>query len=234
MVADNSPQTCYLCCAPMLPATSTSRDHVPAQQFFPPESRRARSLSRLLTLPTHVDCNNSFKLDEEYTVATLLPLMMDSLAGAAHARHLQTRLAASEGKRRLAAMVRNEFREPAGGLVLPNGLILKEYRPARVHRVMWKIVRGLFYSEYGRCLPESTSRFIEVLGPLDQLPDYVLFMLGEPMLGPYPDLFNYRRLVWDDPKQHVWVMHFAERVGVFVAHHDPECACEKCGAVAQR
>jgi hypothetical protein len=58
---------CYLCGEHL--AAPINVDHVPPKLFFP-ELRKGLNL---LTIPTHVACNEAWRMDEEYFVHTLLP-----------------------------------------------------------------------------------------------------------------------------------------------------------------
>ena len=56
-------KTCYLCGERISPSVQT-RDHVPPQKFFPEDFRKQRN-PNLKTLPTHRDCNEGYRTDEE-------------------------------------------------------------------------------------------------------------------------------------------------------------------------
>jgi hypothetical protein len=47
-------------------------DHVPPQQLYAPEIRKAHH-PQLLTIPVHAACNKGFQKDEDYFVHALMP-----------------------------------------------------------------------------------------------------------------------------------------------------------------
>jgi hypothetical protein len=80
----------------------------------------------------------------------------------------------------LGRAVLEEFDVRPSGIVLPNGKIVKRLKP-RVHRVAWKIARGLFFIETGRILPERTPRsiaLVDYLNPPGPLAQEVLAQRG--------------------------------------------------------
>jgi hypothetical protein len=72
---------CYLCGKPLMGPVNV--DHVPPKLFFPDELRKGLNL---LTIPTHVACNEVWRMDEEYFVHTLVPLARGTPSGNAAIR----------------------------------------------------------------------------------------------------------------------------------------------------
>ncbi len=54
---------------------------MPPRRFFAPELRKKFKVTELITLPTHVSCNERWRLDEEYFVHTLLPFARGLTSG---------------------------------------------------------------------------------------------------------------------------------------------------------
>ena len=51
---------CYLCGEAL--SAPINRDHVPPRRFFAPELRKKFKVTELITLPTHVSCNERWRL----------------------------------------------------------------------------------------------------------------------------------------------------------------------------
>ncbi|HUU16350.1 MAG TPA: hypothetical protein VMW72_04305 [Sedimentisphaerales bacterium] len=64
---------CYLCGKPI--KGKSSDDHIPPKQFYPKEIRESENLNLQLA-PSHGQCNNDFKDDEEYFYTSLYPLVV--------------------------------------------------------------------------------------------------------------------------------------------------------------
>ena len=63
-------EDCYLCGLKL--AAPIDWDHVPPQQLYAPEIRKAHH-PQLLTIPVHAACNKGFQKDEDYFVHALMP-----------------------------------------------------------------------------------------------------------------------------------------------------------------
>lgn len=216
---------CYLCGEP-LGRVTPNQDHVPPRQFFP-SGVRSDLQEPLLTLKTHPNCQKPYGLDEEYVVATIFPYVMESAVGAAAIADFKRRLRRPEG-RRLARMVLEEFREPEGGLVLPQNGLLKKLDTERFERVAWKIVRGLHFHHRSAYLPQNTLKAVDVYGPLDESPEFVIALMGEPSMGHTPQVFDFKFRELSEPDLHCWLLRLWERMIVFIAFHGVNCGCETC------
>ncbi len=150
---------------------------------------------------------------------------MESTIGQAATDDFKRRLRRPAG-RRLARMVLQEFREPDGGLVLPDNRILKKLDTERVERVAWKIVRGLYFHHRSAYLPDSTPKTVHFYGPLDESPEFVIALMGEPSMGHTPAVFDFKFAELSE--LHLWLLRLWERMIVFVAFHNVNCGCEKC------
>ena len=157
------PDTCYLCGNQI--ESDFSMDHVPPKQFYASSLRRDLNLSQLVTIPVHGACNKLFENDEAYFTWSLSPLAVGSTAGDAL---VQERVKKLKRRNRLAAlyeMVLREFDKFPGGLHLPGGRVIKRFNGERVNRVVWKLVRGLYFYETKSVLTEDTPSTIEIIEP---------------------------------------------------------------------
>jgi hypothetical protein len=220
---------CYLC-GEVLEGEVT-RDHVPPKQVFPEDLRRRYDLN-LVTLPAHKTCNASFQRDEVYFVQSIGPLATNTYAGKALLEDLGESFKYPEGVA-LSRKVVNEFQWRLNGLWLPPGLVVKSFDPDRVHRVVWKIVRGLFFLETRRFLPTHTLRNFEIYSKG-----------GEPVSGPtidrlraapghteHPAVFDYKCIEATSEtgyRFHVWALLFWDALMWIVLFHDSVCDCDGC------
>lgn len=226
--------TCYLC-GRALGDEKTDKDHVPPDRWIAKSFRTAPPGPQLLTLPVHEQCQNEYEDDEVYFFNTLLPLATGSPAANEALKDLAASFRYPEQKA-LAIVVLNEF----GKVITSDGKLLKSYAPARVNRVIWKVVRGLFFIEYaGRVLTESTPRMIEIVSPEEastKLPPQFAAVRDTASRSRYAGAFDYKYLLVEDPgdpsfKLHYWALLLWDRIVVIVAFHDPDCDCEKCRSV---
>ncbi len=217
---------CYLCGEPL--DRERSRDHVPPKQFFATRIRKARSLN-LIVLPVHKSCNNAYQHDEDYFLHSIAPLAGDSVSGSALWHDMRARTQKDEHGRQLAQMVFKEFDERPGGIHLPAGRIAKRYDGKRIHRVIWKSIRGLFYYETDRFLPESTPHGVKMPSVGERPPDEFFLLNDAPLKGEYGGIFDYKYASFPEANdRHLYAMLLWDRIIVLVYFHDPECECDIC------
>lgn len=215
---------CYLCGDPI--TEDQSQDHIPPKQFFAPQIRKAVNLSKLITLPTHGRCNKAYGRDEEYFVWALAPLAAGTTAADAlnayNASTFRSGQAVGLGFKTL-----REFEDRPSGLYLPSGLVVKRLEGARIKRVAWKIVRGLFRYETGSVLPDSTPYFLDIIEPARSVPseldEFWEAVKAQESKGTYGGVFDYKYLDAQAGSEHLhgWGMLLWDRIMVFVGHHHP-------------
>jgi hypothetical protein len=218
------PTLCYLCGTIL--ASPTSADHVPPKQLYAKEVRKKHS-PNLRTIDVHADCNKSFQHDEDYFVNTLAPFARGSYAGTAFLQEVFAKYAAGE-KTKLVAKVLNEFQHTPGGILLPPGLVAKRFEGDRLHRVAWKIVRGLYFHEFGEVLPEKTPNSLQIAAPDKPPPvEFLPALYDRPSLGQYPGVFDYKYIVISQLNDfQYWGMLFWDRLILTMAFHNPACECK--------
>jgi hypothetical protein len=226
--SESVPNLCYLCGQPL--QGELNGDHVPPKQIFAHSIRQLHELD-LLKVLVHKACNFSYQSDEDYFVSTLAPLAVDSYAGLAIVRDQADRAAAG---RRLGLLetIRKEFDLRPSGIVLPTGKIVKRFQGERVGRVLWKIVRGLFFQHELQVLPLATVHQIDFCVPADEpLPELYAALNGRPSLGRYPAVFDYCYAQFEDADDvYLWAINLWDRLLVLVRHPDPkrgsDCAAD--------
>lgn len=202
-----------------------------AKQIFPEELRQRHKLN-LLTLPAHNACNAAFQLDEVYFVQSIGPLAKDTYAGRLLVDDLHKSFRYEEGAT-LFRKILSEFRWDHNGVYLPPGLIVKTFEPNRIHRVVWKIVRGLFFFEKKYVLPEHTLRAFEIYTCQNQPPVGPTMYQLQAAKGhtKHPSIFDYKFVEAtseDGHVFHVWALLFWNALMWLAVFHDPVCTCSGC------
>lgn len=151
-MSDKVIKICYLCGKPI--EGKSSDDHVPPKQFYPKEIRKSENLN-LQLVPSHKQCNNCFKDDEEYFYASLYPLVdkynpdMACRVFRDFARRCQ--------RPQLRAMIRRILSHASGttkgGIHLPEGIVEINVDLCRIQRIAGKIARGALFFR-----PENMSQ----------------------------------------------------------------------------
>ena len=219
-------QICYLCGLEL--GEDIDRDHVPPKQFYAKNLRKVHKLN-LFTLPVHAKCNKFYQKDEDYFVHSIAPLTKGSYSGDNIWNDIARRLRRIQGQR-IGQMVLKEFEERPSGLYLPEGKVIKRFDKKRVNRVMWKIVRGLFYKEQASFLPEDTPRLCKFVSVGEEPPPEFQVVRDTPSRGQYPNVFDYKYIVMPELTNfNLWAMLFWDRLIILVAFHDPLCKCAICG-----
>jgi hypothetical protein len=216
---------CYLCGLEIIDDASV--DHVPPKQFYAPELRAGLNLSCLVTVPAHGMCNKAYESDEEYFTWSLASIAGGSTAGDALVRYQskQFRSGRSQG---LGRKVLSEFAKNPSGLYLPPRVVIKRVQGERLVRVVWKMVRGLYFLEHQEVLPEDTPKTMEFVEPgrartLAGTNAVWEFVKSQEPKGSYGGVFEYKYVARDiDPgRLHCWGMLLWDKIMVFVAHHHP-------------
>lgn len=226
MANPEPPTLCYLCGEPL--AAPTSVDHVPPKQLYPKVIRK-RHGPNLRTIEVHDACNKSLQLDEDYFVNTLAPFARGSYAGTALLQEVFEKYAAGK-KQKLVGKVLNEFQQAPGGILLPPGLVAKRFEGTRLHRIAWKIVRGLYFHEFGEVLPEKTPNSLEIFPP-DKPPSETFLngLMDAQSRGQYPGVFDYKYVTVPTLNDfHYWGMLLWDRLILTMAFHNPACKCDHC------
>lgn len=221
-----TPLICYLCGQPLMGLTSN--DHVPPKQFYADEIRKKHS-PNLLTIPVHRLCNHSYQHDEDCFVNTLAPFARGSYSGGALLREIFSKYEAGK-KRGLVHKVLQEFERKPSDLTLPSNLTVKRFESERLHRVAWKIIRGLYFHHYREVLPTDTPNNLQIVPP-DQPPpkEFIIGLPDHPIRGQYPGVFDYKFSKFPEVHNfHYWAMLLWDRIILIMSFHDPACDCGQC------
>ncbi len=211
------PTLCYLCGQPL--AAPTSVDHVPPKQLYAKELRKKHS-PNLRTIEVHAECNKSFQHDEDYFVNTLAPFARGSYAGTAllqgvrEVRGRREAEASRQGFGRVSGHTRRHLASAGSGG--------KRFEGDRLHRVAWKIVRGLYFQEFGEVLPENTPNNLQIAPPDKPPPsEFLEALYDRESRGPYPGVFDYKYVTVPQLNDfHYWGMLLWDRLILTMAFHN--------------
>jgi hypothetical protein len=207
--ASNLETLCYLCGEDA--SSDWDYDHVPPRRFYPQSLRRVGRI-QLLRLRSHRRCNQTFQRDEDYFFTVLVPLAAahGSRSAEAAMTDLLRSLRREEGRRLWIAAglpdsadlstfkSLDEWNESLSSAEALRTIVVR-LDHARLHRVIWKIVRGLGMSA-GFQIAENNHHTIELSFGVDES-DF------DWMCWPGDDLktFGFRNR---GPSQTVWQIRF--------------------------
>ena len=201
---------------------------MPPKQLYVDDVRKAHS-PNLRTIPVHAACNRAYQHDEDYFVNTMAPFARGSYAGDALLKEVFGKYEAGK-KRGLVHKVLQEFEHKPSGIVLPPNLVAKRLEGKRVHRVAWKIIRGLYFHHFKEVLPEWVPNGLEIIPP-DRPPpkEFLIGLPDGPIHGQYPGVFDYKFAKFPDVHNfNYWAMLLWDRIILIMKFHDPTCHCEHC------
>lgn len=211
---------CSICGQPIAP-DELSADHVPPKQFYPKATRK--ECTKLWVVPTHKQCNQDYRKDEEYFYHAAYPLVRHTNMRMGQLIHQD--LMRRTHKSQTPAMVRMILKEvktkTEGGLILPPGLAQLTLDQGRLERVAVKIAQGLFYLDQERFLPRENCKDIHLCLSDTEAPE-LYRMSWECSLNKsvLPDIFSYRAFQLDS--LHLVSMLFWQAVMFCAAFEIPQ------------
>lgn len=224
---------CYLCGEVIGGDQDWNKDHVPPLRFYG-KSIRAVLNPNLDGLHTHTSCNTSYKADEEYYAATF-SRHADSAAGRSVVADWQRGIAKGHDAG-LLKTINSEF----GRIVRPDGMVVTNYDVDRAGRVTWKLVRGIYFAEVKRFLPNNLPKRLTMLSPHEnqhahQMHPWWPHVRDTRPMGSHGEVFDYKWLctIMDGIRTHAVGMLLWDRLLVFILFHDPSCPCAECDAAAR-
>ena len=226
-------ENCYLCGKKL--EGKIDRDHVPPRQFYATNIRKKHN-PNLFTLPVHASCNKAFQKDEDYFIHSIAPIAQSSYSGSEIWKDIKHQFERPEGLM-IGNMISKEFDSRPSGLYLPNGKVIKRFDADRVWRVVWKIVRGLFFKEHNRILPDNTLQtYHKIISPEhEEPPPEFVVVRDTPSRGQYPGVFDYKYIVIPELNNfHFLALLFWSRIIKLIAFHDPDCECKTCSKKSQK
>ncbi len=196
-----------------------TKDHVPPQNLFP----KPRPCN-LITVPSCRECNDGFKLDDEYFRLAITAGIDPSLCpnnfalsiGAIHKLGDPNKLGLA--KRMLASFSKRAVPTPAG--LYPGEVGVLEIDASRIQNVISRIVRGLFFHHQGKRLPNTHtvnvwSKWFEQARGIDEefsatVRSVIDYLETQELRGIGERVFQYRWGLDNDPAESVWWLWFYE------------------------
>ncbi len=213
---------CYLCGSEL--NGEIDKDHIPPKQFFTESLRKIHNLN-LYTLPTHKSCNQIYQKDEDYFVNSISPLAMDSYSGRYKWQEIIKFSKRTESKK-LIKKIYNEFQPSLSKILLSLGKIIKRFDSNRIFRVVWKIVRGLYFKENKIFLPKDKPRDFKFFSVSQKPPEYLNYVLASKPRGDYPGVFDYKFVELEELNFfNVWLLLLWDRIIIMTVFHNPLCEC---------
>lgn len=136
-------------------AAASTKDHVPSRKFFPPPRP-----NNLITVPACQPCNNLISEDEEYF---LLRILASAGAATQEAENVSHQRFAGTLTSRRRASLKKLANETELTPVYSSGGVYLGHTPAypldlaKMRRVLVKIVRGLYFHEFGKRVPDGMT-----------------------------------------------------------------------------
>ncbi len=224
---------CYLC-GQTISEKDLSRDHLPPKLFIPSEVRNVHNLNRLITLPAHKKCNASFSKDEEYFRLSVGTLGNENPIARANFRDARRGIRRPRGKGLLYKVLAEFSETTPKGLHLPGGKKLKTFETARIKRVIWKIIRGVYFHENNKALPPNCKLDLflchEAVINRPNVEELRKLTVGLPQKGAYPGLFAYRIGETVPPGMGLCGLLFWDSVFFIALFHLLDCPCGECPA----
>lgn len=209
---------CYLCGKEL--TGKISRDHVPPRLFYPSEILKNKHDLNLLTYKVHTECNEKYKQDEEYFYMTLAPAANGSYVSQFLWKDIKKKTNLEKSKP-LVIKIFNQFKKKIGSLYLPPDRIAIEFDGERIWRIIWKIIRGLFYYKFNQFLPEDIfKRFISIGY---EIPNEFRSISNQPSQGIHKGIIDYKYLKISDANvnHYIWAMLFWDKLIVLTIFKIP-------------
>jgi hypothetical protein len=223
---------CYLCGRLIVDTESWNFDHVPPRRFVAKVFRQ-RFNPKLTTLATHTACNSAYQRDEEYFVAALSGALPTTTGAPVFAEFMQS---VSSGSFR--GLANDIFESSVGNVLGADGTRFLYLHPGRLANVGWKLVKGLYFMNTGRYLPDEQPKinYLRGIKDPDPTPHYSYWMdvvAATPSLADSPRFFDYK---WigrrsGDCAVNIIAMMFWEQCFALHIFHDVICQCGLCAAV---
>lgn len=203
MVDEN--KKCYICGKvidnnPEDVGRRLSMDHVPPKQFYAKEIRQQQNLN-LERVPSHKNCNEDYREDEEHFFHSLYPLVADNnpIMGSVILRDFKRRAHKPQTPAMIRRILKTTTKVTEGGIHLPSGKIELSLDESRLQRVVIKIARGVLCLNDVAYIPESNCVDIRLCQSESEVIElYRLLWKASPLHGNYPKVFSYKYFHFDN------------------------------------
>jgi hypothetical protein len=186
-----------------------TREHIPSKQFF-----KGIQKKKLLVVPSCLTCNRSFQKDEDFFRQFWASMLMDRSAVAAELVNGPI-MRSIQYKPKLGLQMLNQMRiidlVTKSGIYLGKRTVfeLSEFDRQRIDRVVNKIIKGLFYNQFKKVIPEDWTILINWITTKNEK-DLALRDLAQNLRWETikEDTFAYGFNFVPNTLQSVWILEF--------------------------
>ena len=200
---NSTTETCIYCGSDQ----NITKEHIPPRSYFP----KPRP-NNLITVPSCKKCNQGFSKDEEYFLAAFMFSEAGiKETGKAHWKQKLNRMYEKNHglRRKIAQNLEYKHIHTPAGIYLGKRLTFKTDED-RVNKVAEKVIRGLYYFEYGEALKDTTQAHLLWLNTQQKfkMAEEHVFQLGFGKKQ-WPGIFEYRTgEVNNDNQESMWLIRF--------------------------
>lgn len=197
----NDRTSCVYCGSKM----NITSDHIPPKCLF-----RERKGLQLITVPACDRCNNSYKKDDEYFRIYVSADISNNQQGD---KLWYEKVMGSTFRRspKLRKNIVSNISNISVNVKRPNGAILKgkilNFDASRVNSVLIRIVKGLYWHHYNKCLPPNILFEVYQNPPINDEIKSILLRTKFCTIGNEEFKYRYRRCD-DDNFTSVWGLSF--------------------------
>jgi len=209
-------------CGDMIKEQDETVEHVPPKLFYP-KSLRPTIRKPFWTVPSHRECNDNYRMDEEYFYYFLMPLVINenSEMGKIVLDDLRERRRNPQTASMIKCLLREMKSETPSGIILPPSIGRFSVNQFRVQNVALKIAQCIYFKEHGKFLPKLPCKHCELVERIEDLqPVYRLILEHTKPVSIAPDVFNYRYICMDGV--HYFGFMFWAAYMFCLAFDDPE------------
>jgi hypothetical protein len=196
-MAKNSKRICYLCGQVIKTKSkddpmALSMDHVPPRQFYMKQIRTTQNLN-LDTAPSHKNCNEAYKEDEEYFYVSMYPIVAKNYP-ATETLYFQDIIRRSQQPQtpaKLRKILSTAVIVTEGGIHLPNGMRRLTLDRDRIERIVVKIARGILFLSTERYFGEQQIVCTNFYDKTSEIDPFLPALQLHPLAGIYPDVFAH-------------------------------------------
>lgn len=174
-------------------------EHVPPKLFYP-KCLRPTIREPLWTVPSHRECNEKYRMDEEYFYHFLMPLVINenSEMGKVLLDDLRERRRNPQTASMIRRLVSEMKTETPSGIILPPSIRQFSVNQVRVQNVALKISQCIYFKEHGKFLPKLPFKHCELVERIEDLQALCRLILDHVKpVSIAPDVFNYRYICVD-------------------------------------
>jgi hypothetical protein len=197
-----------------------SGEHVPPKLFHP-KSMRPNIRKQLWKVPSHKECNESYRMDEEYLYVFLAGMVYNQNPemGEIILADLKERAKDPQTKSLVRRLVQTFANITPGGIYLPPGHGWLQPDMVRIQNVVIKIAQYIYFKDLSKYLPRKWCTHIELCQTPEDIPPLFKLMIHVEPKHVVPEVFSYRHACVDGT--HLYSLLFWRGFMFCLAFDDP-------------